>query len=168
MGRDIDSVVLAAHTQAAIRLAIAECVDNALTTARNLPEPWINLSEEQQEQITDEAEGRARITIDDLLSAIGSGGFQRIPAMLESFNQGKTNVAKLIVPDSADRDSRHALGDAKGTPVTIVLTPHSTFEPTKRRDPDDTQGDLLAGVAASMEAQDAEGEDSDGDSEPEE
>lgn len=163
MARDIDHIVLQAHTKAAIALAVAECVNNVETTAKSLPGHWDGLSDEQKDAISEEAELRARATIDDLISALGSGGFTRVPAMLDQVNIGKLIVAKLIVPEGTERSDLHALSDAKGAKVTIVLTSHDTFEPPKQKDRDDTQLDLLDGVANAMAAQDAEGEGDDSD-----
>ncbi len=174
MARDIDIAVRQAHTKLAIDLAVSECVENNINTARNMSELWHTMSEESREKLAEEADRRARATLQELAEALGSSGFTRIPAVLESFNQGKTNVAKLVVPDDADR---HALGDAKGSKVTIVLTHADTFKdaPTAK-DVDSAQGDLLDGVARKMTAEgdgdatdepDTEG-DGDPDAEPEE
>lgn len=148
MARDIDVAVRQAHTKLAIDLAVSECVENNINTARNMTELWHTMSEEAREKLAEEADRRARATLQELSEALGSSGFTRIPALLESFNQGKTNVAKLVVPDDADR---HALGDAKGSKVTIVLTHADTFKdaPTAK-DVDSNQGDLLAGIVAAI------------------
>jgi hypothetical protein len=171
MARDVDVAVLKAHGEIAIGAAVAEMTGNNILARRTAERSWVELSEEEQDQQIQDWDRQNRATIDELLSALGSGGFPRIPALVESFNQGKLKVAKLIVDASADY---HALSDAIGSRVTIVLTPYDTFkaaEQSHKADAESKQGDLLDGVARTMTAEgegDATDEpDTEGDADPE-
>lgn len=91
-----------------------------LTEVQHMPKPWQAMPEREQRDVIDRLREQVGAAVRDAVLRIASGGHQRIVASVESvtFKDGVKAVLQL----SRGNPSTHALADATGGTVLVVLT----------------------------------------------
>lgn len=91
-----------------------------LTEVQHMPKPWQAMPEREQRDVIDRLREQVGAAVRDAVLRIASGGHKRIVASVESvtFKDGVKAVLQL----SRGNPSTHALADATGGTVLVVLT----------------------------------------------
>lgn len=86
---------------------------------------WAKMPEQEQEDIIERLERQVKSAVQEAVHLISSRGFVRIPATLDSLTVKDGLKAQLSL--GRTEQHRHALLDAQGSVVTVVLANASEF-----------------------------------------
>lgn len=98
---------------------VGDLMGLTLDELRNAQDVWQKLSEDEQDNVIHRVEARVKAAVTTVVRMISAQGFTRVPAKIESITI-KDGMKAVLLPLSIGED-RHALIDAQGTTVTIVL-----------------------------------------------
>ena len=126
-----------------------------LTEVQQLQKPWANTPQAEQQNVIDRLRLRVEDAVREAVLRIASGAQSRIRATVESvtFKDGVKAVLQL----SRGNPETHALADATGGTVLIVLTEveeHVDGMHTVKPDPD--QRELLSGHGSTRDTANGE------------
>lgn len=96
-----------------------------LNEIRQLPKPWEQTPEREQEVVIDRLRKAVETVVRNTVLTIAAGSYPRIPAEVDSvtFKDGVKAVLKL----PKGHDGTHALADSQGGQAIVVLASHAEF-----------------------------------------
>lgn len=101
--------------------------DRMLKLFREQAEPWRKLSENGQIYLAQYVEDECRRVIVRAVGLLAARGFEAIPVGLETVAFKPKGIEAKLTLAGLTRDVRHALVDAQGHPVMIVIADHRAF-----------------------------------------
>lgn len=96
-----------------------------LDELKHAQDVWQKLSEDEQDDAIRRVEQRVKAAVTTVVRMISAQGFTRVPAKIESITI-KDGMKAVLLPLAISED-KHALIDAQGQTVTIVLADVSKF-----------------------------------------
>lgn len=106
---------------------------------RSMPDHWARLNEQLQQRTLDNLKGKIRATVENIVAMLMRGEFAAVQAELKTVAWGSNINATIAV--ARDALYRHALSDAQGQKVLVVLTDASRW--TQRMDEIKAKADQL-------------------------
>lgn len=150
MASDTDKIVREHAMKAAEVNSVEEFMGIVLSACKSLPTEWHRMDEGLQDNVIQLADSRIRAAISDLISAIGGGGFTRIPATIEKINAGAKAISVGLMV-SRENDSLHF--QHTGSAATLVLVDTRAFVDAEHSyKPDANQPDLPLGQPGQVDA----------------
>lgn len=134
----------------------AALIDAAMTEVRNLKRPWVEMSEDDQDEVLERLTKRTKTAVRETIQILATRGVHHVMAELEQITVKKEAKAILVLPrGSMDQD----LLDAIGQPVFLVVGGNfSAVEEIEKPAPDPQQPDLLSQtISAPNVSQDGNG-----------
>lgn len=110
-----------------------------LNELRQMPDHWLRLNEERQQKIIENLKDKIRGATDKAVNIFMRGEFPAVPAELDKIAWGSNITASLHV--RRDALYRHALSDAQGQKVLIIVTDADRW--TRRMDEIKARADQL-------------------------
>lgn len=110
-----------------------------LAELRQMPDHWMRINADLQQKIIERLKEKIRTGIEKAVTIFMKGEFPAVTADLKGVTMGTNITASLSV--RRDALCRHALFDAQGTQVLIIITDASRW--THRMDEIKTKGDQL-------------------------
>lgn len=95
--------------------------DLLLDELRQLREPWHKLSERQQEIIAERVYGRSVEAVAELVNVIGARSFPFVDALVEEIRFKEKGCDLKLALSGMSRENRHAVVDARGTRIMLVI-----------------------------------------------
>lgn len=112
------------HAKKTIAIAAAtmghDLVAALLTEIRNMPDHWSRMNKELQQGSLDRLKDKVAAAVLKAQHMLTTGSFQAVPAVLEYIGRKGGIVGKISI--RKDELCRHALFDAQGSKVLVVIT----------------------------------------------